>query len=431
MKKILLTLACALAFSTWISAQKVIEDFELLTLNQLSNGPLPNDSLKIVKNPAPNGVDSSTMVLKFRRSKDGNVWAGIWSTLSKGYDMTNMKYVSVNIMKPRISPIKFKVQDGTTTPSFFELESVSPQTKINEWEKIVFNFPNATGTYRTLALTMDWDDPVNLTEDIFIYVDNIVLRSQPVGGDSIVLDDFQVIPLNQLSNGPLPNDSLRIVPNPAKDAVDSSDHVLRFRRSATGDIWAGFWSTLPVPLDMTENKYVLVKVWKPRISVVKFKIQDGTTSPATFEFASVSPQTKINAWEQMVFYYPAATGTYPTIAVEPDFSDPVGLMEDTVMYIDDIVSSPTATGIPTGINQPEQLNSLVFPNPVKSTLYFENLQHVDRIVLSNMVGQQMIMTRNIAGERASMDVSSLTNGVYIVTIYDKDGNRSIKKIVKE
>jgi hypothetical protein len=73
----------------------------------------------------------------------------------------------------------------------------------------------------------------------------------------------------------------------------------------------------------------------------------------------------------------------------------------------------------------------MYRNPVKSTLYLDNLKNVDRIVISNMVGQQMLVTRNITGEKTSISVSSLTNGMYMVAIYDRNGNSAIKKIVKE
>jgi hypothetical protein len=431
MKKTLLTLICVLAMVPWINAQKVIEDFELITLNGLSDEPLPNDSVYVVNNPAPNGVNSSTRVMKFVRSKDGAVWAGFWSKLAEKYDMTEYKYFSADVMKPRVSVVKFKVEGGTTNPSYFELESTNPQTKTNEWQRLNFHFPDATGEYTTIAMLLDMMDPVGLSENINIYVDNIVLRKQEVGGDTIVIEDFQSLALNQLSNGDYPNDSLKIVPNPVMDDVNPSAKVLRFARSAAGDPWAGFWSTLPVPIDMTANKYILMKVLKPRISTIKFKIEGGTTDPTFFELESTAPQTKTDAWEQMVFYYPDATGTYPTIAALLDFADPVDLESDIVLYVDDIVSSPTADGVPTGIKQPESLNISVYPNPVKSTLYFDNMKDVDRIVVSNMVGQQMLVSRNISGERTSINVSSLSNGLYMVTVYDKKGNSSIKKIVKE
>jgi hypothetical protein len=430
MKKILLTLVCVLTMLPWIYAQKVIEDFELISVMGLSNDPYGNDSAYVVNNPKPNGVDSSTRVLKFIRSKSGQPWTGFRTELASKYDMTDYKYVSAMVLKPRISVVKFKVEGGTTDPAYFELPSINPQTKTNEWEKLNFYFPDATGKYSKMGMFLDFMDPIGLDNDIVIYVDNIVLRKQEVGGDSIVIEDFQSIPLIQLANSDLPNDSLKIVPNPAKDDVDSSSMVLKFRRSSAGDPWAGFWSILPQPLDMTTNKYILMKVWKPRVSPVKFKIEGGTTDPTSFELESTAPQTKTNGWEQMVFYFPDATGTYPTIAVFPDFIQPVGLDKDIVLYIDDIILSPTA-GMPSGIKQPESLNISAFPNPVKSTLYFDNLKNIDRIVISNLVGQQMMVSRNITGEKTNMNVSSLPGGVYMVTVYDMNGNTAIMKIVKE
>jgi hypothetical protein len=432
MKKVLLGLLCLLALPIGMNAQKVIEDFELITLRQLSNDAYPDDSMVVVANPAPSSVDSSTSAMRFRRSKDGAVWCGFWSQLPSPYDMTNYKYVSVHVMKPRLSTVKFKVEGGSTNPAFFELPSITEPSKVNEWEKLVYHFPDATGTYTKIAMLLDFVDPVGLTEDITIYVDDITLRTQPVGGDSIVLEDFQVIPLNQLSNSTLPNDSLVVVTNPAKDAGNMSDKVLKFRRSSAGDIWAGFWSRLPEKIDMTNNKYILVKVWKPRVSTIKFKVEGGTSSPNFFELESTAPQTKTNEWEQMVFHFPDATGEYPTIAMLPDFSDPVGLDEDIVLYIDDIVLSPTETGIPSGVVDPKEREEIgIYPNPVKSTLNFENLKDVDRITISNIVGQQVMVTRNIRNEKVSINVSSLTNGIYMVSVVDKNGNTTVRKVVKE
>jgi uncharacterized cupin superfamily protein len=431
MKKLLLLVIFILSLLPWTQAQQVIEDFELQTLNQLSNEPYLNDSLIIIDNPDPNGINPSTRVLKFRRSKDGAVWAGFWVETPEPYSMSTMKYVSVTVWKPRISTVKFKVEGGTTNPTYFELPSVSEQTKTNEWERLVFNFPDATGNYTRFAMLLDMADPVDLTEDIIIYVDNIVLRTQATGGDSLVLEDFQVIPLNQLSNGTLPNDSLIVVPNPVIDDVNGSAKVLKYRRSKDGDVWAGFWSALPKKIDMTNNKYMLAKVLKPRISPVKFKVEGGTTDPAFFEVPSIDAQTKVDEWEQMAFHFPDATGEYPTIAMLLDMADPVDLDEDIIIYVDDIVLSPTATGLPSGIDTQEKPNISMFPNPVKSTLNIENLKDIDRISISNIVGQQVMVTRNIKTERVAINVSSLANGVYMVSVIDRDGNATIRKIIKE
>ena len=245
-------------------------------------------------------------------------------------------------------------------------------------------------------------------------------------------DTANVILLNQLSNGTLPDDSLMVVANPAPDDVDTSANVLKFRRSSGGDVWAGFWSELPTPVDMTENKYVSVKVWKPRVSVVKFKVEGGTTNPTFFELASLSPQTKTEEWEELVFYFPDATGTYTRIALLPDFNDPVGLTEDIVLYIDDIAFHPTdPTAEPTAIQVPEETDFTAYPNPVKNTLYLENLKDVKSISVYNMTGQRMLSYKGLTSATASVSVSSLTSGVYMLSVEDSSGNSTLKKFVKQ
>jgi hypothetical protein len=206
--------------------------------------------------------------------------------------------------------------------------------------------------------------------------------------------------------------------------------VLKFRRSKDGAVWAGFWSKLPQPIDLTENKFITAKILKTRISPIKFKIEGGTTDPTSFELLSIDPQTKVGEWEKMVFNFPDATGEYTGIAMLLDMADPVDLTEDIVIYVDDIMLVHSDT-VATNIKPAEKLNVNIFPNPVKSTLYFENLKNVDRITISNMVGQQVMVQHNIANEKTSINVSSLNRGVYMISIYDKNGKSTIRKIVKE
>ncbi len=54
-----------------------------------------------------------------------------------------------------------------------------PQTMTNAWEDIVFDFSDMTGKFAILHLCPDFADPVNLTDDITIYFDNIRISSSP------------------------------------------------------------------------------------------------------------------------------------------------------------------------------------------------------------------------------------------------------------
>lgn len=430
MKKFLHVL-CILGMMTFVSKAQVIENFEnFIKVHTMANGHLDVPSaFKVVANPLKGDANNSDHVMMFTRGFDGNPWAGFWSALSVPVDLTADKYIRVKVLKPRISPLHFKVEGGSSDPSFFEIPPVNEQTKTDEWETIVFYFENATGTYPTIVFMPDFEDPVTLTDDIVIYFDDIEVCNTPDGPATRVIENFEgAIPIHTMANGHLDvPEAFEVVANPLKDEVNGSDLVMKFTRAFDGNPWAGFWCILPQPIDMTVNKYMHVKVLKPRISPLHFKVEGGSTP--NIEIPSMHPQTVTDAWEDLVFYFENATGTYPTIVFMPDFEDPVTLTEDITIYFDDI--ELTETG-PVGVkNVSAGSGMVIYPNPVKTTLTLDNLQNAERIVISNLIGQQ-IMTKNNAREnRITMDVSSLSRGIYLISIYSKDGKTETGKFMKE
>lgn len=430
MKKLLHVL-CILGMMSFVSKAQVIENFEnFIKVHTMANGHLDVPSaFKVVANPLKSDADSSDHVMMFTRGFDGNPWAGFWSSLSVPVDLTADKYIRVKVLKPRISPLHFKVEGGTSDPPSFEISPVNAQTKTDEWETIVFYFENATGTYPTIVFMPDFEDPVTLTEDIVIYFDDIEVCNTPDGPATRVIENFEgAIPVHTMANGHLDvPEAFEVVANPLKDEVNGSDLVMKFTRAFDGNPWAGFWCILPQPIDMTVNKYMHVKVLKPRISPLHFKVEGGSTS--NIEIPSMHPQTMTDAWEDIVFYFENATGTYPTIVFMPDFEDPVTLTEDITIYFDDI--ELTETG-PVGVkNATAGSGMVIYPNPVKTTLTLDNLQNAERIVISNLIGQQIIIKNNIRESRTTMDVSSLARGIYIVSIHSKDGKTETGKFMKE
>ena len=90
-----------------------------------------------------------------------------------------------------------------------------------------------------------------------------------------LVSDFEVIKMNLMLGGGTDPSSMTVVPNPDPTGINTSNWVVKFVRDKDGVPWGGFWSTLPVPVDVTVNKYVHVKVWKPRISPLHFKLEGG------------------------------------------------------------------------------------------------------------------------------------------------------------
>jgi hypothetical protein len=188
--------------------------------------------------------------------------------------------------------------------------------------------------------------------------------------------------------------------------------------------WGGFWSALPTPLDLSVNKYVYVDVWKPRISTIKFKVEAGPTD--NLEIESMIPQTKVEAWETIVFDFSSKDGQWNTIAFMPDFADPVDLTEDIVIYFDNIRVGPEPTDL-SAPNLPDSESDIsVFPNPVRDNLEVKT-KSGSTVSLISMSGS--IIDSRIAGnESVWFDVSDLPQGIYLVRVVNS-GNAVTRKVI--
>jgi len=529
------TFLIALMFTIGFSMAQTIENFESLKMNIMLGGAEDLSSFTIIPNPDPTGINTSTNVVKYLRDKDGVPWGGFYATLDTPIDLDANKYIHVWVWKPRISPIKFKLEraDGN-----IELESINPQTVVNGWEEIVFSFADtATGLYTKIVFFPDFEDPLTLTEDIIIYFDHFFANNDPTPGSAPVqvMETYEHIPLNYMGeSNPLDESSMEIFPNPDISGLNPSDYVIKFERDKDGVPWGGFWSELPVPVDVTTNKYMHVKVWKSRISPLKFKLEGGAAGP--LEIESMEPQQSVNAWEDIVFDFSDKTGTYPKIAFMPDFEDPLALEEDITIYFDDIILSNdpnpfqipnqvfhvdmseagNMTGVPVyisgafgGVNgtwaEPGTIpenemfdtngdliytivlhlppgtypfkffkgtgwdggdpvasgdrvldidgdadatykwnvsgiltlpqNPLVghiemYPNPVSSELIINNSKSIQEVTITSMLGQKVATYQLNNDGRTTINTNDLSNGLYFVTFYGKDGSRLVQKLIK-
>lgn len=411
MKKLYLVLLTLMAFAVYSNAQ-TIEDFESLKMNLFDGGA--NGALSVVPNPDPTGANTSAYVGKMVRGADGQPWAGWYAVIPEPVDAVANKYAHVKVWKPRISPVVFKYENGTA-PNSGDVHSIDDQTLEGQWEELVFDMGTAApGTYNQIVLIPDFEDPLTLTEDITLYFDDIYVNNDAtVGSDPVqVLEDFEFIPLNLMLGGAEDLSTMTLVPNPDPSGVNLSAHVIEFLRDKDGVAWGGFWSSLPTPVDVTDNKYVHVKVLKPRISPIKFKIEGGDAG--TIELPSTGPQQTTDAWEDMVFDFSEKTGTYPIIAFMPDFEDPLTLTEDITIYFDDII-----------------LNS--DPNPISPPVQVFN---VDMNDAAGFTDQAVYISGALGGvygtwaEPGTVAENQMTDddqdGIYSISLSLPDGSISFK-----
>lgn len=347
MKKIIFTLIVISSFTFYRLNAQVIEDFEgPNALLGFSDPSIDTSYASLVTNPYQTGINTSKTVLKFVRDRV-NGWNNFGYQVQP-FMLEKDMYIHIKVWKPRISPLSIELDSyiefgmpNVAVPSglYNGKDPIQLQTKINEWEELVFSFNPNNFIIRYFSIYPDNVGTIEPTDDVVMYFDDITINHSPVVGSApeIVLMDFEPIPLNLMLGGAEDKSAMTLSYNPDKDSseVNISSNVVKFVRDKDGVPWGGFWSTLKSPIDITQNKYMHVKVWKPRISPIKFKIEGGVAG--NLEVESKYPQTKINDWEDIVFDLSSKTGTYPTIAFMPDFKDPVTLTEDIVIYFDDIV----------------------------------------------------------------------------------------------
>jgi hypothetical protein len=198
---------------------QVIADFEdnttgMLTLHVMGCGPWDDpilhpvsETFLIVDNPYPSPSNPSSKVMKFTRrglNNGGQSWGGFWADCYPHLDISNLKYIHIKALKPRYSPLRFKIEAGTT--GTLEVYSDNTQTLINEWEDYVFDFTSMDGTYPILCYMPDYEGPLMLAGDVDLYFDDIVLSDRP----------FQIYtgtPVNPKA------ESLLLFPNPARERV--------------------------------------------------------------------------------------------------------------------------------------------------------------------------------------------------------------------
>jgi len=320
------------------------EDFESIKMNVFAEGT--TGKVGVVPNPDPTGINTSVNVGMMVRAQDGAIYQGWSHDFLPTIDVTTNKYLHIKLWKTRISPIvvKWEKQGNPDAGDSGDTHPMAEQTQTGQWEEFVFDFTAYAGTVLN-RLTLIPDFPatvVGLTEDINIYFDDIYLNNDPVVGSApvIVLEDYEPIPLNIMEMGT--NGKFTLVENPDKSGINTSSYVEKFVRPFDGQPWSGFWSALPAPIDATTNKYVHVKVWKPRISPIRFKLENNSDG-TTLETVSKNPQTQIGKWEDIVFDFTTRTGLFPVIAFMPDFEDPLTLTEDIELYFDDIFINNDST----------------------------------------------------------------------------------------
>ena len=144
------------------------------------------------------------------------------------------------------------------------------------------------------------------------------------------------------------------------------------------------------------------------------RIQKGRVEIGAYESCASLTLIEDEIYESDTYYfhgrYLNEAGYYTAALVGPDCDSVIGL---TLMILD-------------GLAEASQTAIQVWPNPTTGTLHVE-AEGVDQVEVFNVMGQLMLQAK----ATETLDLSGLDNGVYFLMVSDKNGRKSVTKIIKE
>ena len=336
-----------------------------------------NPALEIIANPDPSGMNTSATVAKFTARENGEAYAGCESDKNADLgpfvlDATNST-IKIMVWKSVISDVGIKL---ASPMGWAQVEIKVPNTLINQWEEITFNFssylnpPVDQGQLSQIIIFPDFGDR---NQDNVVFFDNITFSS---GGSS-------------------PTGPTVAAPAPTQDAANVISLFSHVYTNVPVDTWRTDWSvatleevmiegnatkkysnldfvgieTVANQLDITEKTFLHVDVWSPNFTSFGIKLVDFGADGAFGGGDDAEHQVNINMpaqsqWVSLDIPLADFTGltTRANIAQYICVSQPSGT---STVYLDNLYfysggSAPSgpATAAPTPMQLPENVISM-------------------------------------------------------------------------
>ena len=318
-------------------------DFESSTINYAFNnfGGGDGDGVKVIDNPDPNDVNSSSKVGEYTKVEGSETWAGTSIILNENIDFSSTLAIAVDVHAPQAGiPVMFKVEKEGDQGVFAEL--IQNTSVANEWETLVFNLvdvvPNEN--YSIIAIFFNFETPG--TGETY-YFDNIRLTNPVQLGLPL---DFEsganAYQFNEFGGSPT-----KVVSNPDVTGINISANVAELLKASGSAVWSGAFIDLDIPVDFGISSNLSLKVWSPIADIpVLLKFEDPESGE---EFETLAQVPVAEEWVELIFDFSMANAsvTYSRVAFFFNFGTS-GMGE--LYYFDDLAyagdTGPTSISLP-------------------------------------------------------------------------------------
>ncbi|MCW5923616.1 MAG: T9SS type A sorting domain-containing protein [Saprospiraceae bacterium] len=166
-----------------------------------NNNPLDGQTTTIVDNPLKAGINTSNKVIRYVQSGSAPIFSGAFADLDAAIDFKGNKQIRTKVLMDHIGKFTMKVEVfGNPIPP---IEITADNTKVNEWEELVFAFPTVgdNDRYNRLTVLVDIGSTGTGTDRV-TYFDDIIIGDGVCGAVSTFTPTVA---------------AMRILPNPVSD----------------------------------------------------------------------------------------------------------------------------------------------------------------------------------------------------------------------
>lgn len=406
-------------------------------------------------NPSSTGVNTSVNVAKYKRNTSELYDVLFFNTQNNIEDagllknQVNKIVIDVYTAAPIGTLVTLNLENSLNSlpgnyPTGRNSTYIAQTTKQNQWETLTFYFsstPDAnTSNFSVNQMVLLFNSGSN-TSDTY-YFDNVRIESTKsadnfVTGD--VYEDYESIHNITFSNAIgtyTPN-----TPNPSADGTNTSPKVGKYIRKSSESYDNMSFKANSINIATFKNgttKFAMdVYTSAPVGSLISWQVESEASIPTNYPtgrhsiYQAVVKET--NTWHTLVFSYASSPDA---ATLDADVSRFVFLFEPgtnsgNTYYFDNLRSLTSGTLSNNDVEFIPEENLKLYPNPTKDFLKitFAKNDNKKEIAVYDLTGK-IVLQKNTISQDDSVDVRSLSKGLYIIKVKLNE-KMWIKKFIKE